>query len=140
MLARKLLVEGIFLVLLFSASVPFLTALGRWVEPRVAPVVSMAEFSQIDGRRYQVTFEKHRDCELIGVYWRITGNWVQQPFSKQFTRPPGAAFVAEWELPEQVDLSHNAAVSRHRCHGLWSTQTPFFEPNTRQQKELNDVR
>lgn len=125
---HKLFFEALFGVLILIALVPFLVAFGRWVEPRVAPVVTLAEFTEQPNGRYTVTFEKLRDCELIGVYWFTGATWVRQKFDNQFTRPRGEGVSAGWALPPGVSTSEHIAVARHRCNPLWETQTPFYNP------------
>lgn len=112
---------GIFAVLL-------LIPLAQSAETRWWPVTTPATFTEVEGGFYAVSFEKIRQCELVGVYWHDGFTWVRQGFGDQWSRPTGNSNVSAWLTPPTIDPDVHEAVAHHRCHPFWVTRTNFVTP------------
>lgn len=124
---RSVVWNVFFSVMLLCAGLPAIVSIGNWLEPRIFTVVSLASFDAVDGG-YEVHFEKYRPCKFIGVFWLTETNSVRQRFDAEYTRPTGPGGVDVWVVPCEVDITRHRAVAHHRCHPLWITETPFYEP------------
>lgn len=113
---------------------------GRWegalfpvvTKARITSVQPVGEFStDIDGTTYKV-----RPCR-----WIETQVWSAKPDSSillGLARPKGVTDFGTgfnaWStmrIPLPVSLTNSvSAVTRHRCHALWLTETRLFGPET----------
>ena len=116
--------ETLITLFCFVIFLPFLLIFMQWLEPIIAPVITDVTFEQIN-EDWRVTFNKVRNCELIGVYWFNGETWILQEFDNQFTRPLGPAVIENWPVPDNVDIETDVSIVRHKCHALWNIDTPF---------------
>ncbi len=117
-------IETLITLFCFVIFLPFILIFMQYLEPLILPVVTDVVFERINDE-WRVTFNKVRNCELIGVYWFNGETWFLQEFNNQFTRPSGPTVIENWPVPDGVNVETDISIARHKCHVLWNIDTPF---------------
>ena len=128
-------------VLVFIGSVPLLWPFMSKYEGSVLPVVENVNITQIkqseNGVFVDVSFDKVRSCEFIGISWydslgdrspvifeaEARGEEGEIPETRPVMEDQRAG---PWKLIGIDNLDGSMAIVSHRCHPLWITYTRFF--------------
>ena len=100
-------------------------------------ITSMTPTKDGTGTVLQVSFNKLRDCEYLGIAWYLKGDngsvtrvavITARPDSGSPNRPLGQVTTGPWtvDMPMVRLLSSSYAVLFHNCHTLWTTKTDFW--------------
>lgn len=128
----------VLLLLIVLGFVPIFWPILARYEGIFFPVVSNVNVSllqeQPNGLDVNVSFDKIRQCEFIGVSWYDTfGDRLQILFeingeeNLPYTRPVmGDQDAGPWRLLGIDNLDGSVAVTSHHCHPFWTTFTRFY--------------
>lgn len=125
-------------LLVFLGFVPlFVPIISRHIGT-ILPVVTNVEVDVIahdeDGLLVDVTFDKVRACEFLGISWYDSlGDRVHVLFDPNnegdspFTRPvKDRQNAGPWKLIGLDALDGTVAITSHRCNPFWITYTHFY--------------
>ena len=141
-LALFLSLPTLFLLVVIGFIPLFFPILSRY-EGRLLPVVQNVQVEKSGDTRtgilVDVSFDKIRACEFIGVSWYDTfgdrlpiifepeGETVEGATEAPRTRPVlDGQRAGPWELIGIDNLDGSVAIVSHRCHPLWITYTRFY--------------
>lgn len=118
--------------------VPLIFPLASKYEGDILPVVQNVHVEMIrkteDGMYVDVTFDKVRSCEFLGISWYDTfGDRIPILFKSNGeaelprTRPVrDGQNAGPWRLLGIDNLDGSVAIVSHRCHPLWVTFSKFW--------------
>ena len=116
-------------------AIPILWPAGAWVEKTFFPVIRNVEITAVhpaqNGIMIELTFDKVRSCEFLGVVWYngplrvgVERNPNSPRYPKVLAEGPQAA--GPWLIRNVSDLEGTHAITVHRCHPLWETISHFY--------------
>lgn len=132
---RNILITLTLAAILF----PLAVSGGKFAERKYFPVVEnfkITDSSPFDEDKtlFNVTFDKLRNCEFLGVNWNSSnGNRLPFEFREDLgnefvggvTRPTGSHTAGPW-LVWADNLDTISGTTYHKCHPLWITETLMY--------------
>lgn len=128
-------------VLIFLGFVPIMWPVASYYEGEVFPVIRNVDVELREevenGIIIDVSFDKIRACEFLGISWFDTfGDRAPIIFQVElgdeegsipYTRPVrDDQNAGPWKLIGIDELDGSIAIVSHRCHPLWITYTRFY--------------
>lgn len=124
-------------VLVFLGLLPIAFPFAADLDGRLMPVVKRVEVTEVqhsdEGLLVEVTFDKVRQCEFLGITWYDSfGKRVPVLFEPESRDAPQSRPVKErqhagpWMLRGLMSLNGSVAITSHRCNPFWITYSRFY--------------
>lgn len=126
---------SVVMIVVFLVAHPVLGAVEGRIMP-VAQAVAITGMEPVGRGRTRIWGEgaKFRDCSFVNMGWRLGGRYSGVVAEVEFEEPTkdrdnGRFSFGPWlvHLTPEETLS-STAVTQHRCHPFWLTETTFFFP------------